>query len=129
MTISRPVDGVRRRYLLPPAMGWSLSSWDDPSVPWVLTDDVAAFADHAWDLLARDPTEQTVALSIVESLRAGHRWSGVAPVFGWYPDDADARGAVCMTPPFELLLAAVPDDAIAELVDALRAGGVARPGV
>jgi len=99
-------------------------------VPWHLSDDVEAFADHTWDLLARDPTEQTVALSIVESLRTGHRWSEVAPVFGWYADDAaTARGAVCMTPPFELLLAAVPDDAMAALVDALRAGRVALPGV
>jgi RimJ/RimL family protein N-acetyltransferase len=98
-------------------------------VPWHLSDDVEEFADHAWDLLARDPTEQTVALSIVESLRQGHRWSEVAPVFGWYPDDADVRGAMCVTPPFELLLAAVPDDALAGLVDALRAGRVAVPGV
>jgi GNAT superfamily N-acetyltransferase len=98
-------------------------------VPWHLSDDVEEFADHTWDLLARDPTEQTVALSIVESLRVGHRWSEIAPMFGWYPDGADVRGAVCMTPPFELLLAAVPDDAIAELVEALRTGEVAVPGV
>jgi RimJ/RimL family protein N-acetyltransferase len=107
----------------------TLSPCHDAAVPWRLSDDVEEFADHAWDMLARDPTEQTVALSIVESLRMGHRWSEVAPVFGWYPDDADVLGAVCMTPPFELLLATVPDDAIAELVDALRTGGVALPGV
>jgi predicted GNAT family acetyltransferase len=111
-------------------MPGTLSPCHDAGVPWHLSDDVEAFADHTWDLLARDPTEQTVALSIVESLRTGHRWSEVAPVFGWYADDAaTARGAVCMTPPFELLLAAVPDDAMAALVDALRAGRVALPGV
>jgi predicted GNAT family acetyltransferase len=98
-------------------------------VPWQLSDDVDAFADHAWDLLAAAPAEQTVALSIVESLRAGQRWSDTPALFGWYADDAVVRGAVCMTPPFEMLLAAVPDDTIAELVEALYAGHVVLPGV
>jgi predicted GNAT family acetyltransferase len=98
-------------------------------VPWHLSDDVEAFADHAWDLLAAAPAEQTVALGIVEQLRAGHRWSEIAPMFGWHVDGGVVRGAVCMTPPFEMLLAAVPDDAFAELVAALRAADVAIPGV
>jgi predicted GNAT family acetyltransferase len=98
-------------------------------VPWHLSDDAEEFADHAWDLLARDPTEQTVALSIVEQLRAGRRWSDVAPMFGWHVDGGTVRGAICMTPPFEMLLAAVPDDASSELVEALRAADVAIPGV
>jgi predicted GNAT family acetyltransferase len=98
-------------------------------VPWRLSDDVDTFSDHAWDLLAADPAEQTVALTIVQSLRAGHRWSATAPVFGWYLDGAEVRGAVCMTPPFELLLAAVPDHALSELVTTLRADDVPLPGV
>jgi predicted GNAT family acetyltransferase len=98
-------------------------------VPWRLSDDVDAFADRAWDLLAASPAEQTVALTIVQSLRAGHRWSDTAPVFAWYLDGAEVRGAVCMTPPFELLLAAVPDHALSELVAALRAEDVRLPGV
>jgi predicted GNAT family acetyltransferase len=98
-------------------------------VPWHLTDDVGAFAEHAWDLLAASPAEQTVALSIVESLRGGHRWSDAPALFGWYVDGADVRGAVCMTPPHELLLAAVPDDALPALVATLRAHEVQLPGV
>jgi predicted GNAT family acetyltransferase len=98
-------------------------------VPWHLTDDVGSFADHAWDLLAADPAEQTVALSIVESLRAGRRWSEAPAMFAWYVDGADVRGAVCMTPPFELVLAVVPDDALPELVSALRAREAPLPGV
>jgi len=98
-------------------------------VPWRLSDDVEAFADRTWDLLAAGPAEQTVALTIVESLRAGHRWSDSPALFGWYLDEAEVRGAVCMTPPFEMLLAVVPDDAIVALVAALRAGDVALPGV
>jgi predicted GNAT family acetyltransferase len=110
-------------------MPGTLAPCDDASVPWRLSDDVGAFAGHAWDLLASSPVEQTVALTIIESLRAGHRWSDVAPLFGWYADGAGVCGAVCMTPPFELLLAEVPDDTIEELVAALRAEGVSLPGV
>ena len=98
-------------------------------MPWALSNDVEAFADQAWELLASAPAEQTVALSIVASLRAGQRWSDVPPVFGWYTDAGAVRGAVCMTPPFELVLAAVPDDAMAALVRTLRDRGVAVPGV
>jgi predicted GNAT family acetyltransferase len=98
-------------------------------VPWQLSDDVDAFADHAWELLAGESAQQTVALTIVESLRAGQRWSDTPALFGWYADGAAVRGAVCMTPPFEMLLAAVPEDSIAELVEALRAADVALPGV
>jgi predicted GNAT family acetyltransferase len=103
--------------------------WDDSGVPWRLSDDVGAFAEHAWELLAAAPAEQTVALSIVEQLRAGQRWSDLAPVFGWYTDGERVRGAVCMTPPFEMLLAVVPDAALPELVAALRTEDVQLPGV
>ncbi len=44
-------------------------------------------------------------------------------LFGWYED----RGAVSFTPPFELLLAVVPDDTVDELAAALR--GIELPGV
>jgi ribosomal protein S18 acetylase RimI-like enzyme len=98
-------------------------------VPWALSHDVEAFADRAWELLAGAPAEQTVALSIVTSLRAGQRWSDVAPVFGWYAQAGEVRGAVCMTPPYELVLAEVPDDTVAALVRTLRDEGVAVPGV
>jgi predicted GNAT family acetyltransferase len=88
-------------------------------VSWHLTDDVGAYADHVWALLAREPAEQTVALTIIESARGGHRWSDEPMLFGWF-DDGEVRGAISWTPPYELLLAAVPDDTVAPLVDALR---------
>ena len=96
---------------------------------WQFTDDPDVYGAHAWELLAREPAERTVALTILESARAGFRWSDEPMLFGWYGDGADVRGAVLWTPPFELLLAAVPDDAVAELVSALRARGAALPGV
>jgi GNAT superfamily N-acetyltransferase len=96
-------------------------------VPWTLTGDVEAYAGRVWDLLAAAPAEHTVALTVIESLRAGHRWSDEPPTFGFYEDAGGVRGAVSLTPPFELLLAAVPE--AGELVDALRAAGTAVQGV
>jgi GNAT superfamily N-acetyltransferase len=110
-------------------MPCTLAPWNDEGVPWTLSHDVEAFADRAWELLASRPAEQTVALSIVASLRAGQRWSDVPPVFGWYEEAGEVRGAVCMTPPFELVLAEVPDDTVAALVGTLRDEGAAVPGV
>ena len=88
-------------------------------MPWTLTHDVEAYAERVWDLLAAAPAEHTVALTVIESLRAGHRWSEEAPTFGVYEDAGGVRGAASLTPPYELLLAAVPE--VGELVDALRA--------
>jgi predicted GNAT family acetyltransferase len=110
-------------------MPFTLSSWHDAGVSWHLTDDVDAFAGHAWDLLAADPAEHTVPLGIVEQLRAGHRWSDAPALFGWHVDGDAVRGAVCMTPPFEMVLAVVPPAALAELVATLRARDMRLPGV
>jgi predicted GNAT family acetyltransferase len=98
-------------------------------VPWQLSRDLEAFADRTWDLLARGPVEHTVALTIVQQLRRGQRWSDAAPVFGWFEDGDGVRGAVCMTPPFEMVLAEVPADTSDELVTAVRDERVALPGV
>jgi GNAT superfamily N-acetyltransferase len=96
---------------------------------WWFTDDVETYCERAWTLLAGSPVDQTVALSVIESVRAGHRWSGRGEiVFGWY-DDGEVRGAMSLTPPFELLLAVVPGDTVHELVAALQRDDVAFPGV
>jgi len=79
-----------------------------------------------WDLLARDPAGQTVALTVIQAVRTGHRFSDQPMLFGWY-DDGEVRGAVSLTPPFELLLAVVPDDTIDALAAALRETGL--PGI
>jgi predicted GNAT family acetyltransferase len=96
---------------------------------WRFTTDIETYAASAWDLLARNPVEQTVALSVIEAVRAGHRWSEQGEmVFGSF-DDGTIRGAVCVTPPYGLLLAAVPEDTLAALIDALLREGVSFPGV
>jgi predicted GNAT family acetyltransferase len=99
-------------------------------VPWTLTDDLEAYAGRVWDVLGAAPAEHTVALTVIESLRNGIRWSDVPPVLGWYEDGGGAvQGAVSLTLPFELLLTLVPDETTGELVDALRSYGADLPGV
>jgi GNAT superfamily N-acetyltransferase len=88
---------------------------------WEFTADVEEFVRRAYPLLTADPAENTLALSVVESVRTGH-WTREA-LFGWHGD----TGAALMTAPYELILVAVPD--VDPLVAALRARGVDLPGV
>lgn len=99
------------------------------AVPWRMTSDVAEYAERTWDLLASSPAEHTIPLSVLETVRTGHRWSDEPMLFGWFEDGAQVRGAVSMTPPYELLLAVVPEDTTEELVAALWAERTSLPGV
>src|ERR1700709_1467461 len=92
-------------------------------MPWVFTDDVEEYFSRAWDVLAAQRAENTIALTVIDSARAGHRWSADPMLFGWY-DASPVSGAVLMTPPFNLHLPVVPAELVAELVAALRAKGV-----
>jgi predicted GNAT family acetyltransferase len=98
-------------------------------VPWRLTSDVEAYAERTSGLLTSSPAEHTVPLTVLREVRRGHRWSDEPMLFGWLEDDGEVRGAVFRTPPFELLLAVVPEDATTELVATLRAAGADVPGV
>ena len=122
-------------------------------MPWTLTDDVDLYAARVWPLLARDPVLHTLPLTVIETLRTGHRWSAEPIVLAWFTADGPADGprdvpadgasggasggdrpvpvigAASMTPPYDLLVPVVPPGAMAGLVDVLRAAGVAVPGV
>jgi RimJ/RimL family protein N-acetyltransferase len=94
---------------------------------WTFTDDVERHAARVWPTLARDPARQTISMTVIGTARAGRRWSPDPMLFGSYADP-DIRGAFSLTPPFELLIAALPQDAVDELVRELRARGVTLPG-
>jgi predicted GNAT family acetyltransferase len=98
-------------------------------VPWTLTGDFEAYAERTDALLTSSPAEHTVPLTVIETVRAGRRWSDEPMLFGWYEEAGDVRGAVFRTPPFEWLLALVPEEATTELVTTLRAANVDVPGV
>jgi RimJ/RimL family protein N-acetyltransferase len=97
-------------------------------VPWRFSDDVEPYADAVLPLLREDPAAHTVALTVIDTLRQGHRFSDQPMLFGWLADDGGpARGAISHNPPYDLLLCVVPD--VAELAEALRGAGVDVPGV
>jgi predicted GNAT family acetyltransferase len=98
-------------------------------VPWTLTGDFEPYAERTDALLTSSPAEHTIALTVLERVRAGRRWSAEPMWFGWFEEGGEVRGAVFRTPPFEWLLAVVPEDATAELVAALRTAGAEVPGV
>jgi GNAT superfamily N-acetyltransferase len=96
---------------------------------WRFSEEVAVYAERAWDLLAARPVANTVALTVIEHVRAGRRWSPEPMLFGWYEAAKGVSGAVSLTPPYGLLLAEVARDAVEELVTGLRGSGVTVPGV
>jgi predicted GNAT family acetyltransferase len=117
-------------------------------VPWRFSADVRPYTAHVWDLLVARPVANSVALTTIDHVRSGRRWSDQDSVFGWFVDERSnavgvsgevavgvagevsgaVTGAVSMTPPYDLLLAAVPEPTMQALVDALRAAEVPVPG-
>jgi RimJ/RimL family protein N-acetyltransferase len=96
-------------------------------VPWRLSEDVELYAEAVLPLLREDPAARTVALTVIDALRGGHRFSDQPMLFGWLEEDGEARGAISHNPPYDVLLSVVPDPA--ELAAALREAGAAVPGV
>jgi RimJ/RimL family protein N-acetyltransferase len=95
---------------------------------WRFTGDVEVFVAWAGALLAGDPVEHTLPLTIVEQLRGG-RHSYEEPLFAWYADNGAVRGAALMTPPFPLVIAVAECEAVPALAAALRARLGRLPGV
>ncbi len=97
---------------------------------WLFTDQIETYADRVLPLLAAHPEEHTVALTLIEGLRRGERWSDEPMHFGWYEaGDGSVRGAARITPPYHLLLAVVPEGTEPALVDALRGRSACIPGL
>jgi RimJ/RimL family protein N-acetyltransferase len=96
-------------------------------VTWRFSEDVEPYAEAVLPLLRQNPAARTVALTVIDALRAGHRFSDQPKLFGWLEEDGEARGAISHNPPYDLLLSVVPDPA--ELARALREADAAVPGV
>jgi GNAT superfamily N-acetyltransferase len=100
---------------------------------WQFTQDVEEYVAAAGPLLAARPAEHTVSLTVVENALA--RVRGAAPpahgeTFGfWTGPGGGVGGAVSWTPPYEVLLAVVPEEALRPLAEALLAAGRRPPGV
>lgn len=92
---------------------------------WTFTADVESYDRAAGPLLRRDPALHTISLGVIETARARGYENAL---YGWWTDlDGVVAGAVSHTPPFLLLLAEMPDEAIRPLVAELQGrdiGGV-----
>lgn len=96
---------------------------------WEFTEDVAVYIERVWSLLAAHPVDHTLALTVIKAVRDGQRWCDEPMGWGWYGEGPEVSGAVLRTPPYELLLAVVPEGSLEELVATLRARQVGVPGV
>src|SRR6185437_16719792 len=96
---------------------------------WHFTDDPERYAEAVLGLLTQRPAANTIALTVLDGLRAGGDFGAGRPLLAWYDQDGAVTGAVSMTPPYGLLLTELPADSEADLVAALRRDQVAIPDV
>ncbi|UQU64201.1 GNAT family N-acetyltransferase [Couchioplanes caeruleus] len=93
---------------------------------WHITKDVDDFLDRAGGFLRARPVENTVLLTIADTVRVHGpgAYGAEAPVFGWREGE---EAAFLRTPPREALLSAMSPEAAAELAGVLCEAGL--PGV
>ena len=96
---------------------------------WVTTGDAAEFLAEAGSYLRAERARNTVLLTVAESARVDpthhvpDTGSDKRPLYGWWtPDNGAVGGAFLHTPPFPVLLSAVPLAAAAELAAKTLAG-------
>jgi len=98
---------------------------------WRFTDDVEEYAREAGPLLRACPAENTVSLTVIENARARPQAPAREPeIYGWWAGaGGEVTGAVSHTPPHEVLLGVVPDEAMRPLVVELARSGRDLAGV
>jgi RimJ/RimL family protein N-acetyltransferase len=94
---------------------------------WTFTSDPEVYAANALPLLLREPASNTVALTVLDTLRAGQGFSDQPPTLAWYTEHDQVTGAVSMTPPYGILLAQLPAGSEQGLVEELHVRGIAVP--
>jgi RimJ/RimL family protein N-acetyltransferase len=95
---------------------------------WTITDDPEAFAAATLPLLLRDPVSNTVALTVLDSVRRGRQFGEEPAMLAWYTEHGEVTGAVLRTPPWALLIIVLPPGSEPELVAQLRQSGIEVPG-
>ncbi|MGW0389886.1 GNAT family N-acetyltransferase [Streptomyces sp. NPDC003042] len=89
---------------------------------WTFSCDLAAYLASAGPSLAAQPVSNTILLTTADALerRGPHAFGPADPFYGWWTgaDGAVAGGLLC-TPPYPLLLGAVPAEAVRALAAAL----------
>jgi len=93
---------------------------------WTLTDDLDAFLAAAGGFLRSRPVQNTIQLSAAETLRArgASAFGETGPLFGWWRSGTgEITAALLHTPPYPVLLTALPGDAAGPLAGALAGCG------
>jgi predicted GNAT family acetyltransferase len=91
---------------------------------WTLTGRPDEYLAIAGGFLRSDPVRNTIALTAAETVRArGPRTYGeIAPLFGWWRGaDGEIAAALLHTPPYPILLTALPEGSARPLAEALIA--------
>lgn len=92
---------------------------------WRLTESLDEFFDAAGTYLRSDPAQNTVLLTVLQTLRhsGGSVYGDDPPFFGWHESDGKVDGALLRTPPFPLLAAKLPPGTAASLITQLAGSG------
>jgi ribosomal protein S18 acetylase RimI-like enzyme len=96
---------------------------------WHFTQDPERYAEAVLPLLTQRPAANTIALTVLDSLRAGTEFGPGRPLLAWYEQAGTVTGAVSMTPPYGLLLTELPPGSEVDLVAGLRRDAIAVPDV
>ena len=102
---------------------------------WILTDDFDEYWDAAAAFLTGRPVHNTVQLTAAATVRAlgSSAYGAAAPLYGWWPDAGRVVAALMHTPPYPVLLTALPGAGARAgaraLADAVAARGRKLPGV
>jgi GNAT superfamily N-acetyltransferase len=99
---------------------------------WTATSSPDEFVATAGEHLRSDPVQNTVLLTVLETLRRSGplAFGDGAPSFGWHESGSgEVDGAFLQTPPFPVLAASLPAGSAASLIELLTADGKRPAGV
>jgi predicted GNAT family acetyltransferase len=88
---------------------------------WTLSHDVGEFAAAVVPLLEDDPERHTITLTVIEGARYRGEPMNPPQTFAWWTENGAVSGCASITPPYPLLVEAMPERAIRPLLRALRA--------
>jgi predicted GNAT family acetyltransferase len=94
---------------------------------WRTTEDLEEYLAAAGGVLAAHAAENTVLLTVAETLRARGpaAFGPIPPVFGWWSAQGAAQAAFLLTPPYPVVVTRLPAAAVQPLADTLA--GLGRP--
>ena len=87
------------------------------------TGDVEEYAAAAGAFLEADPCARNVLLTVIDTVRTASGAYSAAPSFWWVTDSGSVVGAASWTPPHNLLVSSLPEEAESPLPPVSFASG------